>query len=491
MSGTSVKKLLNDPNKNFTASPFSLRKWECAFVVFCFLIAPWFISNLSAADLPATNEYAAVDAIFTQHCLDCHAAQDPEGKFVLESFDSLMQGGEIGKAIVPGKSADSLVFQMVLGKYEKDGKKKIMPPGKREKLTPEEIDVIKAWIDAGAHGPPAGTAVAKELIVPKILPKVAPRLPVLALAYAAGPQLIATGTFGEVELRTGAGDIVSRRLTGLHGNVNAVVFSPDGKYLFAAAGQPGINGEVREWQVADGKLVREFKGHKDAIYSAALSPDGKVLATGSYDQKIILWEAETGRELRTLSGHNGAIFSLAFRPDGKILASASADRTVKLWDVATGERRDTLSQSLKELYAVAFSRDGRRLVAGGVDNRIRVWQISDTAAETTNPLLEAKFAHEGAILNMVFSTDGKLLLSSAEDKTVKVWGAQHLKEKLLLETQPDWPRALAFTADDKTIAVGRMDGTLGIYDAATGRRMPALNARTAQPGTSAATARAN
>ena len=153
----------------------------------------------------------------------------------------------------------------------------------------------------------------------------------------------------------------------------------------------------------------------------ALSPDGKMLATGSYDQKIKLWDVESGKELRTHSGHNGAIYSLAFRPDGKILASASGDRTVKLWDVASGERRDTLSQSLKELYAVAFSPDGKRLVAGGVDNRIRIWEISATAAENTNPLLDAKFAHEGAILNLTFSRDGKLLLSSAEDRTVKVW----------------------------------------------------------------------
>jgi WD40 repeat protein len=303
--------------------------------------------------------------------------------------------------------------------------------------------------------------------------------------------LLAAGTFGEVELRDVAGDKVMRRLTGLHGNVNAVVFSPDGEYLFAAAGQPGISGEAREWRVADGTLVRSFDGHRDAIYSAALSPDGKILATGSYDQKIKLWDVETGHELRTLSGHNGAIFSLAFRPDGKILASASADRTVKLWDVATGERRDTLSQSLKELYAVAFSRDGKQLVAGGVDNRIRVWQISENATETTNPLLDAKYAHEGAILNLVFSADGELLLSSAEDNTVKVWGARHLREKLLLETQPDWARALAFTADDKTIAVGRMDGSLGFYDAATGKRIPALTARMTPPGTPPVTAKAN
>ncbi|MDB6108297.1 MAG: Planctomycete cytochrome [Pedosphaera sp.] len=427
------------------------------------------------------NEYAPVDAIFNEHCMDCHGAQEPEGKFVLEDYASLLKGGEIGPALVPGRSADSLMVRMVEGAFEKDGNKVIMPPGKRKKLSLAEIATIKAWINAGAHGPPAGTVADRELVVPKIALKVAPHIPIMAVAYASGPALIAVANYGQVELRSAANHQIARTLKGHHGNLNAVLFSPDGAYLFAAGGEPGLSGEVRQWLVADGTLVRTFAGHKDALYAAALSPDGKILATGSYDQKIKLWNTETGQEIRTLSGHNGAIFGLAFRPDGKILASASGDRTVKLWDVASGERRDTLSQSLKELYAVAFSPDGKRLVAGGVDNRIRIWEISESAAETTNPLLDAKYAHEGAILNLLFSADGTLLLSSAEDRTVKVWDGRLIKERFLLETQPDWVHALAFMTKDETIVVGRMDGTLGFYDATSGKAMPTLNAESAHP----------
>ncbi|MGI8965406.1 MAG: c-type cytochrome domain-containing protein [Limisphaerales bacterium] len=404
--------------------------------------------------------------------MDCHEAKDPEANLVLESFETLRKGGESGAAIVPGKSDESLLVKMIEGKIEKDGKKKIMPPGKKKKLEPAEIALIKAWIDAGALPPKGSQMLVKELIVPKITPKITPRKAIQALAAMTDSRLIAVATYGEVELRSGETGALIRTLSGPRGKVNALVFSKDGSHLFAAGGENALFGEVKQWNVSEGALLRTFRGHKDTLYSIAISPDGKILATGSYDQKIKLWDVASGQENKTLSGHNGAVLGLAFRPDGKILASASSDRTVKLWDVATGERRDTLSQSLKDVLTVAFSVDGKKLYAGGVDNRIRVWQISDTAAETTNPILESRFAHDGTILRLCFSPDGKWLLSSADNSTVKLWDATTLKEKLLLGKQPDWATGLAFGLNNK-IVVGRLDGSLGIYELASGKLLSA------------------
>jgi mono/diheme cytochrome c family protein/sugar lactone lactonase YvrE len=418
-------------------------------------------------------DYSALDAIFSQHCLDCHAAQDPEGDFVLESFETLMKGGDIGPAILPGKSGDSLIVKMIEGRFEKEGKKKIMPPGKRAKLTAEEIATVKNWIDAGAPAPAAAMA-PREIVVPRVKPKVSPCQPVNALAYAPATQFIAVARYSDVEVHAARGFRLLRLLAGHTGNVNSLAFSGNGAQLFAVAGQPGLFGEIHQWSLPEGALVRSFKGHKDAIYSVALSPDGKILATGSYDQKIKLWNAESGEEIRTLSGHNGCVYDLAFRPDGKILASASADRAVKLWDVASGERRDTLSQPLKEVYCVAFSPDGKRLYAGGADNRIRVWEISESAAETTNPILESRFAHEGTVLNLILSADGKTLASAADDSTVKLRDALTMKERLSLEKQPDWPPALAFIEDDKIVAVGRVDGSVGFYNVTSGQTAASL-----------------
>ena len=438
------------------------------FLVFCFSVGGT-LGLLAGTVLAADPDYNSVNLIFSQHCLDCHAAKDPENGLVLETFEDLMKGGEAGPAVLRGKSSESLLIRMVEGRVEKGGKTKIMPPGRNKKLSSSEISTLKAWIDSGAKAP-MGPVLARQLAVPKISPKSAPRNPVNALAFSASGKIVAAARYSSVELRDAADLHVIRTCAGFEGNVNAVLFSADARTLFGAAGQPAIAGEVRQWKVAEDQLVKVFAGHKDAIYSLALSPDGNTLATGSYDQKIKLWDVATGKEIRTLSGHNGCVYQLSFRPDGKILASASADRTVKLWDIASGERRETFSQSFKEVYAVAFSPDGQRVVAGGGDNRIRVWEISPSAAETTNPLLYSKFAHEGAILALVFSTDGKTLLSTADDRTVKLWDPLEMKEQLNLERQSDWAPALAF-GQARTVFVGRLDGTITSYDAATGKRL--------------------
>jgi hypothetical protein len=223
---------------------------------------------------------------------------------------------------------------------------------------------------------------------------------------------------------------------------------------------------VREWNVSDGRLERTIRGHRDTIYALALSPDGSLLATGSYDQKIKLWRVADGSEARTLSGHNGAVFGLAFRPDGRLLASASADRTVKLWDVTTGERRDTLSQPLKEQVGVAWSPDGKRLAAGGGDHRLRIWNVSPEGNETTNPLAIARYAHEQPIIRVAWSRDGDSVLSSAQDGTVKLWSAAEMKERLVLPKQPDWPTAIADAGD--VIVAGFGNGQLLFFKSATG-----------------------
>jgi WD40 repeat protein len=115
------------------------------------------------------------------------------------------------------------------------------------------------------------------------------------------------------------------------GEVESVVFSPDGRYL--AVGTQGGSCvqliDTSSWQV-----IRTFEGHTDGVTSVAFSPDGRLLASGSHDETIKLWEVATGSLVRTLYGHTWVVNSVAFSPDGRLLASSSSDDTIKLWDIS-------------------------------------------------------------------------------------------------------------------------------------------------------------
>ncbi|MCH7687580.1 MAG: WD40 repeat domain-containing protein, partial [Planctomycetes bacterium] len=329
-------------------------------------------------------------------------------------------------------------------------------------------NLLKAWINGGAKGPKAGPNDPYLLVTPKVKPIGTVRQPISAVDHSPDGKWIAVARYGAVEILSAGKRKVVRKLTGHSGNVNDLGFSRDGKFLFVAAGEASLFGEATLWETSNWKRLRVIKGHNDSLYAAKLSPDGSILATGSYDQKIILWERATGEKLKELTGHNGSIFDLAFHPNGKILASASGDRTVKLWDVSTGKRLDTLIHPEKGQYAVAFSPNGRYVVAGGVDNRIRVWAIQKMGEEGTNPILYSRFAHEAAIIQLQFSPDGKTLVSSGEDRTVKLWDTQEFSQRSVLTDQSDWVTALSVAPGSQQFLAGRLDGTLSAYSLKTG-----------------------
>ncbi|MBT6498026.1 MAG: hypothetical protein HOL01_26225 [Planctomycetaceae bacterium] len=408
-----------------------------------------------AADAPAVDFRKQVAPIFTKYCTGCHSADDANGELNLASHTALMRGGENGAVIVPGKPEKSRLILSLEKKIEP-----FMPPEDEKAPTAAEIAILKAWIKAGAKAPVGSDGLPLPLTVPKVKVVGQPRKPIHALAYSPNAKQVAVARYGNVELLSAADRKSMSMLAGLTGQVNNVGFSADGRLLFTAAGEPGLFGEATLWDAVSGKRLHTLRGHTDCLYAADLNNTGTILVTGGYDQAIKLWDAKTGAELRTLNGHNGAIFGLAFHPSGKFLASASGDFTVKLWDVATGKRLETRNEPTKGQNTVTFSPDGKWLAAGGIDNRIRIWKMTERG---TAEITYSRFAHDAPILKLVFSPDGRQLISSAEDRTIKIWETGEFTQVAVLEKQPDWVAALAVARDNKSLLVGRMDGSLVTY----------------------------
>ncbi len=125
------------------------------------------------------------------------------------------------------------------------------------------------------------------------------------------------------------------------------------------------------------QLLQFLRGHDDPVNSVAFSPDGKILASGSADQTILLWDVSTHERIGQPLNLSSAVNSIAFRPDGKMLAVGTADKTIFLWDINTHEILDPpLTGHSGSIHSVVFSPDGKILASGDEDNTVILWDVA-------------------------------------------------------------------------------------------------------------------
>ncbi len=251
----------------------------------------------------------------------------------------------------------------------------------------------------------------------------------------------------------------------------AVATSLNGTYWAAGSRR----GEVRVWREAGQVLHLAWQAHTDEVPALAFSPDGRTLATGSWDGAIKLWELERGALLWTGWQTNG-ILSLAFAPDGRTLASGGLDAVVQLWDAKLGTNLQTLASQGSPVHALTWSPDGNLLAGGGFDGGIRLWQMQGAQPGTFVRILAG---HTDWVRGLAFAPDGRTLTSGSFDRTVKLWDVESLGLRETLTGHTNRVRAVAWSPDGRLLASCSLDQTIWLWDVERSSYRMALHGHTA------------
>jgi len=312
-------------------------------------------------------------------------------------------------------------------------------------------------------------------------------------------------------------------LKGHTDQVDALAFSPDGKFLVSGA----WDGTVRRWDVATGRELARYKmiGDDPHLDAVAVSPDGRTVAAGANDGGVQSWDVASSKPLETLG--RGQVMDLAYLPDGATLVEA-ADDVMRLWDAATGEERSTIEASTLvhtlaaspdgrllawgaffkdrpnevaifdvaahepavrlanadiQAYRVAFSPDGRTLAACGQrETNRRIEGVSVEAYhsfsviklwDATTGKLQREYDAERdggggrTLLSLSYSPDGSLLALGTSDATVEIWDVATLRRRGELKGHTDFVDDVRFSPDGRTLASAGRDRTIRLWDVAT------------------------
>jgi WD40 repeat protein len=240
--------------------------------------------------------------------------------------------------------------------------------------------------------------------------------------------------------------------------VSALQFSADGKLLVSASWDK----TARVWEVASGREVCRFGGHKEGASAVAISADCRLAASGDMKRNTVLWDALTGKEIHRTSDNENTVFWLRFSADGKRLIW-SAGKKVRVWDVANWreERQIGMGDGVRP---VVLAPDGRTLAAGCENGAIKIHNIDDGS------LVKTLEGHSKMVFGLAYSADGRRLLSGAGDGEARLWDVESGATLHAVKAPDHWVRPVVFLQGGKQFTAAGQDGTVWIWNCESGQQ---------------------
>jgi dipeptidyl aminopeptidase/acylaminoacyl peptidase len=249
-----------------------------------------------------------------------------------------------------------------------------------------------------------------------------------------------------------------QELKGPSGFTITVRYSPDGKVL-AAAGYESKSSEglIHLYDAVSGKELRQFGGHAGGTRRVVFTPDSSQIISSGFDGHLRVQEVTSGKVVRVIKASPGGsmIYSHALDPDGKVLASAASDGA-RLWDLATGRERTRGLLGKDLCTAVAFSQDGK-LLAAATNSKVVLYEVVTGRAVRELP------GYGGEVAFLTFSTDSRTLCSGSYDNKVRVWDVRSGRAIRDWGVQ-GWVWCVALAPDERSLVSASSDGKVVVWD---------------------------